>query len=201
MLMLAQTYSYANDDALAVTHRSKGQYKHMRATVAEHPIITWPVQGLTQMAPSGVGFLSKSSTLATLTKETFVRLSEYTTTSAKSSDDLLEDLKDLAKSFERDDSVLSFWALKPREPSITNSIIVFSRFKSQENYTEGIAQTIADLEYVSTYTICIISYMHQLTWWFYRLKFRSSHSEETVKIGLWDGAGFGFIRGNHFRPA
>jgi hypothetical protein len=108
----------------------------MRARIDAGDLLAPPTPNLTFRAPSGVGFLSKSSEVELLTSDTFVVMSEYSTKGGDHTVSLLKALEDEATSvFEKAD-VLSYWALKWLDPESDTNILVFERYTSKKAYDD-----------------------------------------------------------------
>lgn len=125
---------YADEDALAVTHRSSVPYKVMRASIDAGGLLAPPTPDLTFRTPSGVGFLSKSTEIEILSSEAFVIMSEYSTNSVAATMSLLENLNAVATSFKDEPEVLSYWALKWLDVMANDNILVFERYASSHAY-------------------------------------------------------------------
>lgn len=124
-----------SEDDLAVTHRSSAPYKEMRRSVAADKLLIQPYGDLTFRVPTGVGFLSKSTSTDLVTgDETFAVLSEYTTQGPADDQRVLESLRGIAKVLAQEPGVLSYFVLQWKEPRAELQLCVFERYASRLSY-------------------------------------------------------------------
>lgn len=132
----------------------------MRATVAVNPIITWPVEGLQPLTPAGVGWLSNSDSTEVLDADTFVYLSDYTISKEEARSFVLSEIEKLVQKFKANTTIQSFWVLKPKDPVVTDRLLVFARFASRRSF-DAIRDDLVRVEYV---TAQHVNFLNQTVW-------------------------------------
>ena len=120
----------------------------MRAVAPEEKLFMRATNLVYQKPAVASAFMSKENSVVRFSSQQafYVVVRKYTTRDGDQTEILLNNLEDIAVQYGKEESVLTYLPLEPREER-GNEIIVVERYDTQENY-EALQTKAAELRYV-----------------------------------------------------